>query len=259
MVSVIVDLPRTAKTNNRSVGLFILDKLPVLSRYISIPKTTRIHDPILHLNRPLVTEQAGIRPLVIEQAAAKSYSEFTSVPNEKSSDHKTGTSVAQKSPIRESDVTIKSTSPLVNNPFAILAAEEDNIDDDTTTQGASTVLSVATASDEDTSDSTYDVQSIIDRRINKKILEYRIRWKGYPPEKDTWEPLSNLSLSVNVLSLVAKFDATAPDLSPNLLTDLTTATSQLIDIPEEMGDINSAFSTESIITDLATVDKVFEK
>ena len=39
----------------------------------------------------------------------------------------------------------------------------------------------------------YQVESIIDKRLNKKGKpEYKIKWKDYPFEECSWEPLSHL-------------------------------------------------------------------
>ncbi|CAH8580113.1 unnamed protein product [Schistosoma turkestanicum] len=36
------------------------------------------------------------------------------------------------------------------------------------------------------------VDSIIDRRVRRGRVEYRVRWKGFPPEQDSWEPFTSL-------------------------------------------------------------------
>ncbi|XP_077137287.1 uncharacterized protein LOC143800046 [Ranitomeya variabilis] len=33
------------------------------------------------------------------------------------------------------------------------------------------------------------VEEIIDSRIRRNRLQYLIRWQGYPPEEDSWEPV----------------------------------------------------------------------
>lgn len=39
------------------------------------------------------------------------------------------------------------------------------------------------------------VERVIARRFNqkKKEFEYLLKWEGYPPEQNTWEPLDNIS------------------------------------------------------------------
>jgi hypothetical protein len=39
----------------------------------------------------------------------------------------------------------------------------------------------------------YEVEAIVQHRLNKKsnTYEYKVRWKGYAPEDDTWEPYRN--------------------------------------------------------------------
>jgi hypothetical protein len=39
----------------------------------------------------------------------------------------------------------------------------------------------------------YKVEEILDTRIHRKRYEYQVRWKGYGPEDDTWEPESSLA------------------------------------------------------------------
>ncbi|CAH8677446.1 unnamed protein product [Schistosoma rodhaini] len=49
----------------------------------------------------------------------------------------------------------------------------------------------------------YLVDSIIDRRVRRGRVEYRVRWKGFPPEQDSWEPFT--SLREPCLSLIQDF------------------------------------------------------
>lgn len=47
------------------------------------------------------------------------------------------------------------------------------------------------------------VDSIIDRRVRRGRVEYRVRWKGFPPDQDSWEPFT--SLKESCLPLIQKF------------------------------------------------------
>ena len=38
----------------------------------------------------------------------------------------------------------------------------------------------------------YEVESIVDSREREGEIEYHIKWKGYPPSENTWEPEENL-------------------------------------------------------------------
>jgi hypothetical protein len=39
----------------------------------------------------------------------------------------------------------------------------------------------------------YEVESIVDKRIRHRRIEYRVKWKDYPEWESTWEPLDHLS------------------------------------------------------------------
>ena len=55
-----------------------------------------------------------------------------------------------------------------------------------------------------TSSQSFEVESIEAKRIRAGMEEYLIKWKGYPSNQNTWEPLSSL---VNVLDMVSKFNS----------------------------------------------------
>ena len=45
----------------------------------------------------------------------------------------------------------------------------------------------------------FEVKEILDVRKREKKTEYKIRWKGYHPMDDSWEPLENLTGSQELL------------------------------------------------------------
>jgi hypothetical protein len=53
---------------------------------------------------------------------------------------------------------------------------------------------------------TYVISKILDKRKRKNKIEYKIRWKGYGPEDDTWEPRKKLIEDVPLL--VDEFEKT---------------------------------------------------
>ncbi|KAL8599101.1 hypothetical protein ACOMHN_007817 [Nucella lapillus] len=61
-------------------------------------------------------------------------------------------------------------------------------------------------SDEEESDDEeyFEVEKIMSRKKRDGVFLYRVRWKGYPPSNDTWEPVDNLDV---VKDMVEEFDA----------------------------------------------------
>lgn len=50
----------------------------------------------------------------------------------------------------------------------------------------------------------YEVEKIIDKRFNTYgLIEYLVKWKGYPSEQSTWEPKRNL---VHLNSMIKEFE-----------------------------------------------------
>ncbi|XP_077106457.1 uncharacterized protein LOC143764609 [Ranitomeya variabilis] len=51
------------------------------------------------------------------------------------------------------------------------------------------------------------VEEIIDSRIRRNRLQYLIRWQGYPPEEDSWEPVEN----INAQQKISRFHQIFPE------------------------------------------------
>ena len=55
--------------------------------------------------------------------------------------------------------------------------------------------------------SIIEVSEIVGKGVGEDdVVLYQVRWKGYGPEDDTWEPVDNLEGAVDV---IAKFEGTA--------------------------------------------------
>jgi len=46
------------------------------------------------------------------------------------------------------------------------------------------------------------VERVVARRFNqkKKHFEYLLKWEGYPPEQNTWEPAENMSACAHLIT-----------------------------------------------------------
>ena len=42
-------------------------------------------------------------------------------------------------------------------------------------------------------ENVFEVDRIVDHRGQGRTREYLVRWKNYPPEADTWEPVSHFN------------------------------------------------------------------
>lgn len=50
------------------------------------------------------------------------------------------------------------------------------------------------------SEDEWEVEAILDCRINRNSMQYLIKWVGYPNEESTWEPLSNLTKMNDIMN-----------------------------------------------------------
>ena len=49
------------------------------------------------------------------------------------------------------------------------------------------------SSESEISDSeNYEVEKIVKKRVKNGKVEYKVRWKGYSKDDDTWEPIEHL-------------------------------------------------------------------
>jgi hypothetical protein len=67
----------------------------------------------------------------------------------------------------------------------------------------------------------YEVEAVLDSKINRNKLYYLVDWFGYSPKDRTWEPAENLS---NAQEIVAEFHRRYPDKPNNSSTTATRGT-----------------------------------
>lgn len=56
-------------------------------------------------------------------------------------------------------------------------------------------------------ENNYVVEAIVDKRLYNGEVQYLLKWKGFPPEDNTWEPSANL----NCPSLLEEFELNHPN------------------------------------------------
>jgi hypothetical protein len=78
----------------------------------------------------------------------------------------------------------------------------------------------------------YEVEAIRDSRIHRGQLQYLVRWKGFSPADDTWEPERNVA---NAPEKLAEFHRAYPS-APRRLPQAVLAGLQFVPRPEPLVD-----------------------
>lgn len=83
-----------------------------------------------------------------------------------------------------------------------ISADDDIVAEDGVGVGDGDAVAVPVENVLEEEEEEYEVESILEERpLTGNLKEYLVRWKGYGPENDTWEPETNL----NCDSIIAKF------------------------------------------------------
>jgi len=64
--------------------------------------------------------------------------------------------------------------------------------------------SISLSSDDNSSNDLYEAEEIIGKKIKKGRVLYKVKWKDYPINQSTWEPISNFNNSS--YNLIKKFE-----------------------------------------------------
>ena len=49
-----IDFPNDMDITNKRIALHVLEKIPILQKYMSIPGKNRQEDPLCHLSKPII-------------------------------------------------------------------------------------------------------------------------------------------------------------------------------------------------------------
>ena len=72
-------------------------------------------------------------------------------------------------------------------------------------------LKFVSHSSKDFQQETYEIDHILGHKGDGDDRSYLIRWKGYGPEGDTWEPVSNIMTDEVIQDYLSKIDPSSPD------------------------------------------------
>lgn len=78
----------------------------------------------------------------------------------------------------------------------------------------------------------FEVEEILDSRLNRRKLEYLVRWKGYDDASNTWQPVENVKNAPVLIKTFHKKHPQAPkQISSNIFHSLPWCNWQNFTIP----------------------------
>ena len=82
--------------------------------------------------------------------------------------------------------------------------------------------------EDESSDSEFEVESIRDRRVYRKKVQYLVKWRGYESDDNTWEPEAHLTDCKALDTFLASLQSSGDDQIPELALVSPSSTDQSI-------------------------------
>ncbi|XP_068081276.1 chromobox protein homolog 5 isoform X1 [Anabrus simplex] len=141
--------------------------------------------------------------------AEQSSSESTGTEEEKVAAAGNGNEASENESESEDKPSPKKKSKRGKKNDASQKANEDGIADEGSEKRKrrSTGTAKSEDNDEEAAEEEYEVEKVVDSKIVRGQTQYKIRWKGFSPENDTWEPEEDL----NCPELIQEFLKSQPE------------------------------------------------
>ena len=230
MITVIIDYPTDSPDwpdkSYKSVGRYILQQLPILKGYMSIPPQTRLNDPVLKLTAPYLVENEPFQTVVL--------------PENKTG--KISTSQDDTSNITlPSGLTQTKTPTKISNSFSVLA--DDESDDDTNNNPTNTDAAAFEDLEEiaelydnnNNTDKTHNSPTLLNSSGNDDDL-YNKNTASIIPDHRQKKDMMNAKTQVTNIP-----EHTSENTSATLITDMVSVTNAF---EKEYQDISTIFTND---------------
>lgn len=102
-------------------------------------------------------------------------------------------------------------------------------------------------------DEEYEVEAIVAKRTRSGKVEYRVRWRGYGKEDDTWEELGNLSHAKELINEFRRQERLAQKESEERRYPDTHESAKPISTPSNTQQLLSCQSLDPVMTQIAAL------